>query len=59
MVSLTDADPLHDLAVSAGAMVLGEEGSTQHYLFTLEQLAWLLDMPAPAVPPCPIPPPPA
>jgi len=50
---------MHDLAVSAGAMVLGEEGSTQHYLFTLEQLAWLLDMPAPAVPPCPIPPPPA
>ncbi len=49
---------MHDLAVSAGAMVLGEEGSTQHYLFTLEQLAWLLDVP-PDVPPCPIPPPPA
>ncbi len=58
MVSPKNADPLHDLAMAAGAMVLGEEGSTQHYLFTLEQLAWLFDMPAPAAPPCPIPPPP-
>ena len=57
MVSVTDADPLHDLAVSAGAMVLGEEGSTQHYLFTLEQVAELMRLTSP-VPPCPIPAPP-
>lgn len=51
---MTDSD-IHNLAVDAGAIVLGEEGTTQHYLLTADQLAALLGLPSdvPAIPPCP------
>lgn len=48
---MTDSD-LHDLATAAGAMVLGEDGTRQQYLFDLNQLRALL---SPALPPCPVP----
>jgi hypothetical protein len=51
---VTDSD-LHALAIEAGAMVLGEEGTRQQYLFDLDQLRALL---APSIPPCPVPLPP-
>lgn len=51
---MTD-DDLHDLAVAAGAMVLGDEGTRQQYLLDLSQLRALLAPRRVVVPPCPVP----
>lgn len=45
---MLDSD-LHRKAMAAGAMVLGEDGTRQQYLFDLDQLRTLL------LPPCPVP----
>lgn len=42
-------DHIHEAAVRAGAMVLGEPGTRQQYLLSLDGLRKLL------VPPCPVP----
>jgi hypothetical protein len=50
---MADDNDLHQAALAAGAMVLGEDGTRQQYLFDLEQLRRLL---APVeLPPCPVP----
>lgn len=53
---MTDAD-LHDLAVAAGAMVLGEPGTQQQYMLDLSQIARLVELVREhaALPPCPVP----
>ncbi|MGJ5032326.1 hypothetical protein ACQR1I_36195 [Bradyrhizobium sp. HKCCYLS2038] len=44
---LTD-DQIHEAALRAGAMVLGDQGTRQQYLIDLDQLRRLL------APPCPV-----
>lgn len=47
-------DPvLHELACRAGALVLGEPGSTQQYMLSLAELRCFIDLAS--VPPCPVP----
>lgn len=49
---MADDNTLHQKALDAGAMVLGEDGTRQHYLFDLDHLRAFL---APPLPPCPVP----
>lgn len=49
---MTDVE---EAARAAGATVLGEEGTTQHYLLTAEQLARMVAMLQPAPPVAPPP----
>lgn len=51
-------DQTHDAAIAAGATVLGEPGTTQHYLMTAEQLARMVELLRTPVPVTIIPPPP-
>lgn len=54
---MTPSDDLHDLAVACGAMVLGEPGTPQHYLFNAKQLARFVSEArgvGDTLPPCPV-----
>jgi hypothetical protein len=44
-------DQLAALAIECGAMVLGDAGSRQQFMFSVEQLARFRE----AIPPCPVP----
>lgn len=49
-------DPvLHELACKAGALVLGEPGSTQQYMMSLAELARLVRLATAPVCPVPLP----
>jgi len=53
---VTSPDQLHNLATTAGAMVLGDPGTRQQYMLDLVQLARLVQLVgSKGIPPCPVP----